>query len=103
MVSDADLIELIKCKYLANAEYLKSVLADKNIYAEINFDDHSITVNRSNLKEAKELISKEDLDETETIDQENFMEGFNERNNNNVDPGHYLSGNIPYFYRTGSN
>ena len=76
MVSDADLIELIKCKYLANAEYLKSVLEDKNIYAEINFDDHSITVNRSNLKEAKELISKEDLDETETIDQENFMEGY---------------------------
>ena len=82
-----NLIEIFRCKYLVNAEYLKEVLNDKNIDVEINYDYNSILVNEYNVSEAQKIIKNETLDETETINQDNFMVG----------------GNLPYYYQTKSN
>ena len=98
-----NLIEIFRCKYLVNAEYLKEVLNDKNIDVEINYDYNSILVNEYNVSEAQKIIKNETLDETETINQDNFMEGLDEWNENRLNPGHYLGGNLPYYYQTKSN
>ena len=96
-------IEIFRCKYLVNAEYLKEVLNDKNIDVEINYDSNSILVKECNVTEAQKIINNEALDETETINQDNFMEGLDEWNENRLNPGHYLGGNLPYYYQTKSN
>ena len=51
-----NLIEIFRCKYLVNAEYLKEVLNDKNIDVEINYDYKSILVNEYNVSEAQKII-----------------------------------------------
>ena len=96
-------IEIFRCKYLVNAEYLKEVLNENNIDAEINYEFNSILVKECNITEAQKIIKKETLDETETIKQDNFMGGLDEWNENRLNPGHYLGGNLPYFYQTKSN
>ena len=96
-------IEIFRCKYLVNAEYLKEVLNENNIDAEINYEFNSILVIECNITEAQKIIKKETLDETETIKQDNFMGGLDEWNENRLNPGHYLGGNLPYFYQTKSN
>ena len=77
-----NLIEIFRCKYLVNAEYLKEVLNDKNIDVEINYDYNSILVNEYNVSEAQKIIKNETL---------------------RLNPGHYLGGNLPYYYQTKSN
>lgn len=103
MTTTENLKEILKCKYLVNAEYLKDILTEKNIYAEINYDDNSLLVNKSDFENVRKIIQKENIDETETIDQENFIEELEEWNKNNINPGHYLGGQLPYFYKTKSN
>ncbi len=85
-----------------NAEYLKNVLNENNIYAEINFDNNSVLIYKSDFDTANNIIQNEKLDETETINQKNFMEGLEEWNQNRLNPGHYLGGNLPYYYKTKS-
>ncbi|MCD5968980.1 hypothetical protein [Riemerella anatipestifer] len=64
---------------------------------------NGILVKNSDIKIALEIISTQDIDESETIDQENFMTEYKEWNDNNLNPGHYLGGNIPFFIKTRSN
>ncbi|UBB89994.1 hypothetical protein J4771_01180 [Candidatus Kaistella beijingensis] len=103
MPSTKDLIEIYRCKYLVNAEYLKNVLNENKIIAEVDAENNSVLINESDFDSAKIIIQNEKLDESETIDQENFMEGVEEWSNNRLNPGHYLGGNLPYYYRTKSN
>lgn len=103
MQNKNDFKEIFKYKYLVNAEYLKTILNEKNIETIIDYDNNFILVRESNIVAAQTIIQNEKLDETETIDQENFMEGFEEWNKERLNPGHYLGGHLPYYYRTKSN
>ncbi|HFK5565805.1 TPA: hypothetical protein ACG0AB_001288 [Elizabethkingia anophelis] len=94
---------VFKYKYLVNAEYLKNILFENEILAVINYDESTLLVEEINYSKSVSIISKENIDESKTIDQENFMEEYNEWNANNLNPGHYLGGHIPFFYRTRAN
>ncbi|WP_244314611.1 hypothetical protein [Riemerella anatipestifer] len=100
MTPEDNFIEIFKCKYLVNSEYLKDILSENKIEAHIK---NGILVKNSDIKIALEIISTQDIDEGETIDQENFMTEYKEWNDNNLNPGHYLGGNIPFFIKTRSN
>ncbi|UZX27837.1 hypothetical protein [Riemerella anatipestifer] len=100
MTSGNNFIEIFKCKYLVNSEYLKDILSENKMGAHIK---NGILVKNSDIKIALEIISTQDIDESETIDQENFMTEYKEWNDNNLNPGHYLGGNIPFFIKTRSN
>ncbi|MDY3520553.1 hypothetical protein PG614_03730 [Riemerella anatipestifer] len=103
MTPENNFIEIFKCKYLVNSEYLKDILSENKIEALINYENNGILVKNSDIKVALEIISTQDIDESETIDQENFMTEYKEWNDNNLNPGHYLGGNIPFFIKTRSN
>ena len=98
-----DFTVLKKFKYLVNAEYLKNMLEDNKIESQINYENNTLSVKIADLKIAKIIVEKQQFDETDTIDQENFLDGLDEWNNNNLNPGHYLGGNLPFFYKTKAN
>ncbi|HFK5592239.1 TPA: hypothetical protein ACGZ94_000460 [Elizabethkingia anophelis] len=94
---------VFKYKYLVNAEYLKNILFENEILAVIDYDESTLLVDEINYNKSLSIISKENIDESKTIDQENFMEEYDEWNRYNTNPGHYLGGHIPFFYKTRSN
>ncbi|OPB95259.1 hypothetical protein [Elizabethkingia occulta] len=103
MPAEKSLKKIFQYEYLVNAEYLKDILQENKISAIIDYENKSLLVKDSDFNKAILIINEENIDESKTIDQENFMEEYDEWNKNNLNPGHYLGGHIPFFYKTKSN
>ncbi|OPC64601.1 hypothetical protein DSC47_05045 [Elizabethkingia miricola] len=103
MPAEKSLKKVFQYEYLVNAEYLKDILQENNISAIIDYQNKSLFVEDNDINKAILIINEENIDESKTIDQENFMEEYDEWNRNSLNPGHYLGGNIPFFYKTRSN
>ncbi|MCL1668741.1 DUF2007 domain-containing protein [Elizabethkingia ursingii] len=103
MPAEKSLKKIFQYEYLVNAEYLKDILQENKISAIIDYENKSLFVEDNDFNKAIQIINEENIDETKTIDQENFMEGYDEWNRNSLNPGHYLGGHIPFFYKTRSN
>ena len=63
-----------------NAEYLKDILQENKISAIIDYENKSLLVKDSDFNKAILIINEENIDESKTIDQENFMEEYDEWN-----------------------
>ncbi|WP_185114181.1 hypothetical protein [Elizabethkingia ursingii] len=103
MPAEKSLKKIFQYEYLVNAEYLKDILQENKISAIIDYENKSLFVKDSDFNKAILIINEENIDESKTIDQENFMEEYDEWNKNSLNPGHYLGGHIPFFYKTRSN
>lgn len=103
MPAEKSLKKVFQYEYLVNAEYLKDILQENNISAIIDYQNKSLFVEDNDINKAILIINEENIDESKTIDQENFMEEYDEWNRNSLNPGHYLGGHIPFFYKTRSN
>lgn len=103
MPAEKSLKKIFQYEYLVNAEYLKDILQENKISAIIDYENKSLLVKDSDFNKAILIINEENIDESKTIDQENFMEEYDEWNKNSLNPGHYLGGHIPFFYKTKSN
>lgn len=103
MPTEKSLKKIFQYEYLVNAEYLKDILQENKISAIIDYENKSLLVKDSDFNKAILIINEENIDESKTIDQENFMEEYDEWNKNSLNPGHYLGGHIPFFYKTKSN
>ncbi|AJW62218.1 hypothetical protein VO54_00732 [Elizabethkingia miricola] len=103
MSAEKSLKKVFQYEYLVNAEYLKDILQENNISAIIDYQNKSLFVEDNDINKAILIINEENIDESKTIDQENFMEEYDEWNRNSLNPGHYLGGHIPFFYKTRSN
>lgn len=63
---------VFKYKYLVNAEYLKNILFENEILAVIDYDESTLLVDEINYNKSLSIISKENIDESKTIDRGKF-------------------------------
>jgi len=103
MPAEKNLKKIFQYEYLVNAKYLKDILQENKISAIIDYENKSLFVEDNDFNKAILIVNEENIDESKTIDQENFMEEYDEWNRNSLNPGHYLGGHIPFFYKTKSN
>ncbi|PUB34541.1 hypothetical protein C8J95_102205 [Elizabethkingia sp. YR214] len=103
MHAEKNLKKIFQYEYLVNAKYLKDILQENKISAIIDYENKSLFVEDNDFNKAILIVNEENINESKTIDQENFMEEYDEWNRNSLNPGHYLGGHIPFFYKTRSN
>lgn len=80
MPAEKSLKKIFQYEYLVNAEYLKDILQENKISAIIDYENKSLLVKDSDFNKAILIINEENIDESKTIDQENFMEEYDEWN-----------------------
>ncbi|TXF79395.1 hypothetical protein [Chryseobacterium sp.] len=91
------LTEIASFKFSSNLQFVSSILKDKGIRHETDYEKNCLLADISNKEIIKEIINTLNIDENDISIEDDTLQGYREWNQNMYNPGYYTGGKVPFF------